>query len=72
MGQPFSLYLQGIGKNESLAKIMVGNILLFVVSYFIMDLFEINLLINLAIANILIAVYYFSMLLLFSFKKNFV
>lgn len=72
MGQPFNLYLQGIGKNESLAKIMIGNILLFVVSYFIMDLFEINLLINLAIANVLIAVYYFSMILLFSFKKNFV
>lgn len=69
MGQPFSLYLQGVGKNESLAKIMLGCIVLFTIFYFILNSFEIHLLMNLAIANVLIAIYYFSMLLLFSIKK---
>lgn len=70
IGQPFSLYLQGIGKNESLAKIMVGNILLFVILYFSMNSLGFDLLMNLAIANVLIALYYFASLLFFSVKKS--
>ena len=68
MGQPFSLYLQGVGKNNYLIKIMTGCIFLFAVSYYIMNLFGIDLLLNLATANILISICYFFILLICSTK----
>ena len=70
LAQPFSLYIQGIGKNELLVKIIAGNIILFIISYSIMDSMDINLLMNLAITNVLVALNYFTTLMICSVKSK--
>lgn len=70
LAQPFSLYIQGIGKNETLVKIIAGNIILFIISYSIMDSMDINLLMNLAITNVLVALNYFTTLMICSVKSK--
>ena len=70
IAQPFNLYLQGIGKNNYIANIMIGCISLFIISYYIMNSCGINLLLNLAIANILISICYFFILLIYSTKRS--
>ena len=70
LAQPFSLYIQGIGKNETLVKIIAGNIILFIILYSIMDSKDINLLMNLAITNVLVALNYFATLMICSVKSK--
>ena len=70
LSQPFSLYIQGIGKNETLVKIFAGNIILFIVSYYIMNIMGLNILIILAIANVLVALHYFLTLMICSVRSK--
>ncbi|MEY8607181.1 hypothetical protein AALI25_12030 [Muribaculum intestinale] len=69
IGQPMSMYLMGTGKVKYLIKSLALNTLLFFILFAIIDKYSSNVLISLAVSNILMAIAYTSTLSFYSVRK---
>mgnify|MGYP001041826259 CR=1 FL=1 len=69
IGQSVSMYLMGIGKAVTVTKIIACNSFIFLITYFILNQIFDNVLINLSIANILMALSYTISLIFNSIKR---
>lgn len=63
------MYLMGIGKAVTVTKIIACNSFIFLITYFILNQIFDNVLINLSIANILMALSYTISLIFNSIKR---